>query len=163
MQGFGGGNLMERDHLGDPGVDWRIIIRWIFRKQDVGYGLGRAGSGQGQVADTCECGNEPSGSIKCEDILDYLKTGQVLTKDQSVSLHIQPKYETSALNFTVFWELKNIIYLKMGQDHQIRWYLSSKRHVVTCKKTVLFLTLRKSPLPLSQETWALPVLSNSGF
>jgi len=32
MQGFGGGNLMERDHLGDPGVDWRIIIRWIFRK-----------------------------------------------------------------------------------------------------------------------------------
>ena len=28
------------------------------------YGLDRAGSGQGQVAGTCECGNEPSGSIK---------------------------------------------------------------------------------------------------
>jgi len=23
--------LRERDHLGDPGVDGRIILRWIFR------------------------------------------------------------------------------------------------------------------------------------
>ena len=29
-----------------------------------GYGLDRAGSGLGQVAGTCECGNESSGSIK---------------------------------------------------------------------------------------------------
>ena len=42
-------------HLGDPGVAGRIILRWIFRKRDVGD---RAGSGQGQVVDTCECGNE---------------------------------------------------------------------------------------------------------
>jgi len=26
------GNLTERDHLGDPGVDGRIILRWFFRK-----------------------------------------------------------------------------------------------------------------------------------
>jgi len=26
------GNLRERDHLGDPGVDGTIILRWIFRK-----------------------------------------------------------------------------------------------------------------------------------
>jgi len=32
---FGGGNLRERDHLGDPGVDVRIILKWIFRKWDV--------------------------------------------------------------------------------------------------------------------------------
>jgi hypothetical protein len=25
IQGFGGGNLRERDHLGDPGLDGRII------------------------------------------------------------------------------------------------------------------------------------------
>jgi hypothetical protein len=25
-------NLRERDHLKDPGVDERIILRWIFRK-----------------------------------------------------------------------------------------------------------------------------------
>jgi hypothetical protein len=30
--------------MGDPNVDWRIILRWIFRKWDVGYGLDRAGS-----------------------------------------------------------------------------------------------------------------------
>jgi hypothetical protein len=28
--------------LGDPGVDWRIILRWIFKKWDVGDGLDRA-------------------------------------------------------------------------------------------------------------------------
>jgi hypothetical protein len=32
IQGFKWGNLRVRDHLGDPGVDGRIIIRWIFRK-----------------------------------------------------------------------------------------------------------------------------------
>jgi len=35
-----------------------------------GYELDRAGSGYGQVADTCECCNELSGSIKCWELLD---------------------------------------------------------------------------------------------
>jgi hypothetical protein len=52
---------MERDHLGDPKVDKRIILRWIFRKWDVGVWTGlswhRIGTG------TCECSNEPSSSI----------------------------------------------------------------------------------------------------
>jgi hypothetical protein len=30
--GFWWDNLRERDRLGDPGVDGRIILRWIFRK-----------------------------------------------------------------------------------------------------------------------------------
>jgi len=30
------GNLRQREHLGDPGVDGRIMLRWIFRKWDVG-------------------------------------------------------------------------------------------------------------------------------
>ena len=29
---FWWGNLMERDHLGDPGVDGRIILRRIFKE-----------------------------------------------------------------------------------------------------------------------------------
>jgi len=36
IQGHGGGNLRERDHLKDPFVDERIILRWIFRKWDGG-------------------------------------------------------------------------------------------------------------------------------
>jgi len=38
--GFWWGNLRERDHLGDPGADGRIILRWIFRKWDVGVWTG---------------------------------------------------------------------------------------------------------------------------
>jgi hypothetical protein len=68
--GFWWGNLRERAHWGDPDVDGRIILRWIFRKWEVLWGLRGVGSGQGQVADTCECGNELSGSIKCGEFLD---------------------------------------------------------------------------------------------
>ena len=31
---FWWGNRRERDHLGDPGIDGRITLRWIFRKWD---------------------------------------------------------------------------------------------------------------------------------
>jgi len=34
--GFWWGNLRERNHLEDPDVDERVILRWIFRKWDVG-------------------------------------------------------------------------------------------------------------------------------
>jgi len=34
------------------------------------HGLGLSGSGLGQEADSCECGNEPVGSIKCREFLD---------------------------------------------------------------------------------------------
>jgi hypothetical protein len=37
--GFWWENLRERDHWGGQGVDGRIILRLIFRKWDVGYGL----------------------------------------------------------------------------------------------------------------------------
>jgi hypothetical protein len=67
--GFWWGNLRERDNFEDLGVDGRIILRWIFRKWDVGHGLDRAGSGWGQVTGNCECGNEPSDSVKCGEFL----------------------------------------------------------------------------------------------
>ena len=34
--GYWWGNLREKDHLGDTGAGGRIILRWIFRKWDVG-------------------------------------------------------------------------------------------------------------------------------
>ena len=43
------GNLMEGDHLEEPGVDGRIILRWIFRQWNVGSWTGliwlRVGTG----------------------------------------------------------------------------------------------------------------------
>jgi hypothetical protein len=33
-------SLRERDHWGDPGVNGRIILGWIFRKWDVGVWTG---------------------------------------------------------------------------------------------------------------------------
>jgi len=68
--GFWCGNLRERDNLEDPGVDGMIILRWIFRKWDVGAWTGLIWLNRGLVAGTCECGNEPSGSIKCGEFLD---------------------------------------------------------------------------------------------
>jgi len=41
--GFWWGNLREIYHLGDPGIVGRIILRWIFRKWDVGVWTGSSG------------------------------------------------------------------------------------------------------------------------
>jgi hypothetical protein len=30
--GYWWGNLKERNHCGDPGVDGRMIIKWMFKK-----------------------------------------------------------------------------------------------------------------------------------
>ena len=44
---------MEGDHLGDPGIDGRIILRRIFRTWDVGVWTGsswlRIGTGDGHL------------------------------------------------------------------------------------------------------------------
>jgi hypothetical protein len=50
---FWWGNLRERDHLEDPGIDERIMLRWIFRKCDVRAWTGsmwlRSGTGGGHL------------------------------------------------------------------------------------------------------------------
>jgi hypothetical protein len=36
-------NLMERDYLEDTGIDRMIILKWIFKKWDVGIELAQDG------------------------------------------------------------------------------------------------------------------------
>ena len=40
VQGFGGETWGGRDHMEDPGVNGRIILRWNSRKWDVGVWTG---------------------------------------------------------------------------------------------------------------------------
>jgi hypothetical protein len=63
-------SLREGDHFGEPGVDGSIILKWIFKKWDgvTWTGLSRLRIGTG--GDSCECGNEPPGSVKCGEFPD---------------------------------------------------------------------------------------------
>ena len=56
--------------MGDKRGVFRVLVRKPSGSRTWGYGLDRAGSRKGQVAGTCECGNEPSGSINCGEFLD---------------------------------------------------------------------------------------------
>jgi hypothetical protein len=82
--GFWWENLRERDNFEDPGIDGRIILRWIFRKWYVTAWTGSMWLRQGQVTGSCGCGNKPSGSIKYEKFLDQLRTSQLLNKDSAL-------------------------------------------------------------------------------
>jgi len=50
---FWWGSMRERVHFEDPGLDGKIILRWIFRKWDVGVWTGliwlRIGTGSGHL------------------------------------------------------------------------------------------------------------------
>jgi len=58
--------------LEDPDVDGRTILRWIFRKCDVGASTGSSWFRIG--TDGGEYGNETSGSLKCGEFLDWQRT-----------------------------------------------------------------------------------------
>jgi len=65
--GFWWGKLRERGNLEDPGVDERIIVRWIFRKWDGGMDWVDLTQERDKWRSFV---NEPSDSIKCEEFLD---------------------------------------------------------------------------------------------
>jgi hypothetical protein len=64
MKGGARGSQRERDHYQDQNRDGWIILALC--------GLHLSGSGQGQVETSCECGNEPSGYIKCWETIEWI-------------------------------------------------------------------------------------------
>jgi len=66
------GKPKEKRPFGRPRRRWEDNIKTDL--QEVGCGS-MDWIEVAQDRDTCECGNEPSGSIKCGEFLGYLRTG----------------------------------------------------------------------------------------
>jgi len=65
--GFWWKNLWKKEHSEDSGADWRVILKWIFRKC---VGIDCIDLAQDKwVAGPCKRGNERSRSIKRGDFL----------------------------------------------------------------------------------------------
>jgi hypothetical protein len=65
--------------LGRPRRRWVDNIAIDLR--EIGWdGLDRSGSGEGPVEDSCEHGDEPSGSLKCWEVPEWLQNWQLLKK-----------------------------------------------------------------------------------
>jgi hypothetical protein len=69
--------------LEDLVLDYRIILKWIFKKWNGKHGLLWYGSGWWQVAGCGDCRNEPLSSIKCGKFLDWKRTCWFLRKDSA--------------------------------------------------------------------------------
>ena len=64
------GKLEERDHVEDPGVYGRIIMRWIFRNLDVGVRTGLIWLRTGTGGLFWKHYNGPWCRITCGELLD---------------------------------------------------------------------------------------------
>jgi hypothetical protein len=62
-------HLYGRDHLEDVGIDGKIVMEWMLRKQVGWCRLDSPGLGQESVEGYCEYSNEPSNSVKREEFL----------------------------------------------------------------------------------------------
>jgi hypothetical protein len=70
-KGFWWRNMRERNNLEDTGVDWRVILRWMSRKFFRGMDWIDLAQGKDRWWGSCEYGNEPSGSTKCEEFFSW--------------------------------------------------------------------------------------------
>jgi hypothetical protein len=62
---------------------WEDNIKMDLQDVGWGHGLNRSGPREEQVTGTCECCNEPPGSIKCGEFFNYQRTCKLLRKDST--------------------------------------------------------------------------------
>jgi hypothetical protein len=60
--------------LGRPRIRWEDNIKMDFQKVEWGSWTGLMWRRSGEGTGFCGCGNEPLASIKCGEVLDYLRT-----------------------------------------------------------------------------------------
>jgi hypothetical protein len=87
------GKLRERDHWGDPGVEGRIILRWIFRKWDLGVWTGLGWLGIETGAATCFDTSSPSSA--------YVRPSMSATKFHTHTKHTGKTIVLYILTFKV--------------------------------------------------------------
>ena len=67
--GFWWGNLMERDHFEDSDIDWRMMLKLIFRKWDV-RGVGGVSTDRIDLAQNRDSWRVVVSFRKCGEFLD---------------------------------------------------------------------------------------------
>jgi len=67
------GKQEGKNHCGNLGVDGLILFGWISRRWDVGIWTGLSCTMIETYGGSCECGNEPSGFVKCGEFLTSCK------------------------------------------------------------------------------------------
>jgi hypothetical protein len=73
------GEPKEKRPLGRPRPRWVYNIKMDLKIDRMGWcGLDSYGSGQGPVEGSCEHGTEPSGSIKCWEVIEWLHNWRLL-------------------------------------------------------------------------------------
>jgi hypothetical protein len=77
------GNPQGKRPLGRPRRRWVDNIKMDLRDRMGWWGLDRSCSGYGPLEGSCERGNEPSGSIKPWEVLEWLHNRQLLKKDSA--------------------------------------------------------------------------------
>ena len=101
------GRSEGRRLLGRPTCRWEDKIKMDLQGLSWRHRLDRSGSRQGEVAGSCECSNEPLGSIKCEEFFGQLRNQQhhrkpSASQSQSVSYNDSVHVNLSDKNLKSF-------------------------------------------------------------
>ena len=102
------GDPRKSDHLEDLDIVGRVILRCLLNEW-----------GQGQVAGSCERGNEASVSIKYGEFLEQPRTCQLLSKDSApwMGFSVAQPYDcipVEEINSQLLWNIGTPIKISRG-------------------------------------------------